>query len=600
MVLTDGEIWQEDEVFQYVNDQISGGVDARVFALGIGQDVSHTLVEGIARAGNGFAQFVTQNEDTDQKVIRMLKGALYAHTKDYALEINYQEFEPEDDDLEIVEKVQECLNITAVEEKVAEPAKPKSFFDASVDVDQSHAPKDRYAHLPSVSTPKLLQAPSSIPPLFPFNRTTLYLLLDEQASEKNVKSVTLRATSVNGPLELEIPISGTTQATSIHQLAARKAIQELEEGRGWIHSAKEIRDNDNTLVKHKYAGRFDELVEREAVRLGEKFQVASKWTSFVAVQDHASEDNKDQASEEGTTVMPQVARQMMPAQPSVGSGSSRTGCFRARRTGGFGAGGGYGALPQPAMMATPPAPSVLPGAQPSYRAQATIRTASSSSQAFACQMAASPPPRAHVDAAAMAAAQAGMQDAANMPLAKEADSDSDQDMGFGAFSPSIQPQRAATPAYDYDDGEEFEEENESSGEDEDMGFGLFDGPPPSKKKRARVPRDRETNKLHAIINFQKFSGAWNCSTDPDVLSFLDNITVSELKSLQGGLDAATTAYVMVYLEAKFGAKKDVWEMVASKARTWLEQQVGGHEKVEELLEQANALLAKQDESDDDM
>ncbi|KAK3055149.1 hypothetical protein LTR09_003702 [Extremus antarcticus] len=293
MLLTDGEVWGETSVFDYINEQIRDkSVDARVFALGIGNDVSHTLVEGVARAGNGFAQFVTQNEDTDQKVVRMLKGALYAHTKDYELEVHYTEEKREeitdDDGYEIVEKVNECLSITD-EPPAAPPAPksaPKSFFDASTQPDQApEQPADRYAHLPKIDTPKLLQAPSEIPPLFPFNRTTVYLLLGPEAVQKPIASVTLRAKSAQGPLELNIPVQqgGMDNQGSIHHLAARKAIQDLEQGRGWIQAAKLA---DGTLVKTKHESRYDELVEREGVRLGERFQVASKWTSFVAIEDN--------------------------------------------------------------------------------------------------------------------------------------------------------------------------------------------------------------------------------------------------------------------------------------------------------------------------
>ncbi|KAK5171158.1 uncharacterized protein LTR77_004302 [Saxophila tyrrhenica] len=312
MLLTDGEVWAEESVFGYINGQIRDeAVNARVFALGIGTDVSHTLVEGVARAGNGFAQFVTQNEDTDQKVIRMLKGALYAHTKDYELEVHYAANEKEDmtddDDFEMVERVSECLNIT--DKPAASPEAtempPKSFFDTSAQLDKSpQKPVDRYAHLPAIDTPKLLQAPNEIPPLFPFNRTTVYLLLGPEPAQKPITSVTLRAQSAQGPLSLTLPVhaSDNDNDGSIHHLAARKAIQDLEEGRGWIQASKLT---DGTPVKTKYESRFDELVEREVVRLGVKFRVASKWTSFVATEERSAG-----TGEEGEEKEPQEAFKM--------------------------------------------------------------------------------------------------------------------------------------------------------------------------------------------------------------------------------------------------------------------------------------------------
>lgn len=321
MLLTDGEIWAEKAVFDYINKQIQDEhVDARVFALGIGGDVSHTLVEGVARAGNGFAQFVTQNEETDQKVMRMLKAALYAHTKDYQLEVHYDERDQtemsDEDDFEIVERVNDCLQIADMPDdstpKGDESTQKKatSFFDTEADLDKStktdNAATDRYAHLPTIETPKLLQAPSNIPPLFPFNRTVLYLLLGPDASQEKVTSVTLRATSAQGPLELNIPVhsSSDTDAATIHQLAARKAIQDLEEGRGWLQAAKTA---DNVSVKKKHESRFDEIVERECVRLGEKFQVAGKHTSFVAVEDKSNDEMEADVQEKESTVEGQTA-----------------------------------------------------------------------------------------------------------------------------------------------------------------------------------------------------------------------------------------------------------------------------------------------------
>lgn len=201
MLLTDGEIWNESDVFRFVTEQIHDNkVDARVFALGIGADVSHTLVEGVARAGNGFAQFVAENEDIDPKVIRMLKAALYGHTDNYTLEVNYKDERDQekadselDDEYEIIEKVNDYLkiddpNARSLPSYEDNRKSAKSFFDPAANVDESHKTSDRYAHLPSIETPKLLQAPATIPPLFPFNRSTFYLLLGPNTSQKKVCS----------------------------------------------------------------------------------------------------------------------------------------------------------------------------------------------------------------------------------------------------------------------------------------------------------------------------------------------------------------------------------------------------------------------------
>ncbi len=82
----------------------------------------------------------------------------------------------------------------------------------------------------------------------------------------------------------------TSSPLSLHQLVARKAVQELDEGRGWFTEAKDI---DGKLIKTKFERRWNEMVEQEAVRLGVKFQVATKWCSFIAVEENES------GSEEG-------------------------------------------------------------------------------------------------------------------------------------------------------------------------------------------------------------------------------------------------------------------------------------------------------------
>lgn len=116
MVLTDGAIWNQDLLFKYLNDQIADAkVPIRVYSLGVGAGVSHALVEGIARAGNGFSQTVGEGEKMNAKVVRMLKGALSPHVNNYELEVKYsgkpKEQDELDDGFEIVEKVADSLRV---------------------------------------------------------------------------------------------------------------------------------------------------------------------------------------------------------------------------------------------------------------------------------------------------------------------------------------------------------------------------------------------------------------------------------------------------------------------------------------------------------
>ncbi|KAF9997815.1 hypothetical protein BGZ80_006920, partial [Entomortierella chlamydospora] len=311
ILLTDGDIWDQDKLFSYLNKQVIENQDPiRVFTLGIGSGASHALVEGVAKAGNGFSQSVGEGEKMQSKVVRMLKGALSPHVTDYTLEVKYSDKDSvtdvDDDDFEIVEKVIDSLNIKVDfedEKKALHEQNPISLFDTSIDIDKEMSvPTDddsgeaRYAHLPPLTPPKLLQAPHIIPPLYAFNRTSVYLLMGPECSQRTPKSVVLRGRSRHGPLELEIPIQILdTPGETIHQLAAKKAIVELEQGRGWI---TQVTDEFGTPIKSKYESQFADMVEREAVRLGVEFQVGGKWCSFVAVDVQHENTKQDSVTEE--------------------------------------------------------------------------------------------------------------------------------------------------------------------------------------------------------------------------------------------------------------------------------------------------------------
>ena len=87
LLLTDGDIWDQQELFDYLNETV--GDELRVFTLGIGSQVSSALIEGVARAGKGFAQMVIAGETMDKKVVRMLKGALSPHISGLTMEVKY-------------------------------------------------------------------------------------------------------------------------------------------------------------------------------------------------------------------------------------------------------------------------------------------------------------------------------------------------------------------------------------------------------------------------------------------------------------------------------------------------------------------------------
>lgn len=558
-VLTDGEIFAESQLFDHVNKQIhEKKVDARCFVLGVGRDVSHTLVEGLARAGNGISQFITDDEIMDIKVVRMLKGALYPHVKDYRLEINYEETE----DFEMVENPALKQTIDASE---GQTRKSISLFDQSVDLSDAHEEDaDRYAHLPNIAVPDSIRAPHVIPPLLPFSRTTVYLLL--QDIKQTPKSVILRGTCSDGPLMLEIPVRRIDNpGYTINTLAAKKAIQELEEGRGWLTTAQE----GTELIKDKYSSRFDELIEREVVRLGLDYQIANKWCSFVAVEPNqngkrVSGDNipQDTGLETGygfrdRNVRKRCMRMAPPPCAPLGSDSSSRDRDSFVGRGGV-RGGGRGSatlsMAQRSPTATlqsqgpmtlpppPPPPSMgAPPPPPSMRAPPPLSG-----------MGAPPPPRS--------------MRPRGPPSCRMLSPSSISPVAYSARSSLDDASHSASPEVLYSEY-------------------AFVDVPSNPDDALDIPIDNTLAAARALVDLQCFDGHWNWN---DGLRKFFTSAIAKMRS--SGFEESpimATVLVLAWLKTSATELSDLWEMVADKGTEWLKTQ----ENSELLMGAAMSALA---------
>lgn len=272
MVLTDGQVWNTEELFKYVESATAKG-DVRLFSLGIGRDVSHGLIDGLARVGRGFSQVVSdEREGMESKVARMLRGGLSAHILDYRVEWDGK---PTEDD--IVARRPSIISTTV---------RRINLFDTDANPDSPTS----FSNPPDFVVPSVLQAPYKLPPLFPFSRTTAYAILSQDARPPS--RVWLRGTTPSGDeLELELPVhSVPANGETVHQLAARKILQELKEGTGYLHSGK------YGISKESHPSAFEDCVKREGVRVGLKYGLASHWTSFVAVTQTKDEQRVNEES----------------------------------------------------------------------------------------------------------------------------------------------------------------------------------------------------------------------------------------------------------------------------------------------------------------
>ncbi|RYO41109.1 hypothetical protein AA0111_g1036 [Alternaria arborescens] len=564
MLLTDGDIWSQEQLFNYVSENTKSG-DVRVFPIGIGSGVSSALIEGVARAGRGFAQMVADSEKLDSKIVRMLKGALTPHIKDYRLEVKYEDGSVES----VADSLRVKLSIAEEpESKATVPeTKPISLYDP--DVQEEHPkdgePKNIFAGLPELKRPTLLQTPHEIPSLFPFNRTCVYLIMSPESSHLQPKSVVLRGTSPQGPLELEIPVEVRKDADQmIHQLAARKATQELEEGHGWLSEATV--DDAGVLVKDKHRTQFPLLQRREAVRLGVEYQVGGKHCSFVAVEaneaeiaekrkkvleamlnrddkeidndwevlEDASDSSDDEPVQGGAKQLASIQAYSMPVSASA---SARTGRVRrqlagkaAPSSGGFTA---YGGSP--------------------FGAPEEFSACSSASQSSTGLFGvASRGGRGLGRGGAMRHRKVAPQatnDCHDLSLGMEEKEESDEDMGFALMDSPVSPQ---SPAY-----------SPTS---------------PSSPNSKRQKTEEETGTLlQRLIARQSFEGSW---------AAIDKLPCDEMKLDRDAASKAiakltetnadkvlATATVVMFLEKKMQDEEETWELVVEKARAWLENEL---------------------------
>jgi hypothetical protein len=446
--------------------------------------------------------------------------------------------------------------------------------------------------------------------------------MSPSTTQKTPKSVILRGTSTHGPLQLEIPVQVLDEpGETLHQLAAKKAIAELEEGRGWLYSAED--DKGNLIVK-KHPGRFDEIVEREAVRLGVQFQVGGKFCSFVAVE--KKEKSKDTEGDEKMSEKDYeyldgdsdaitlsgdsgrldelVLRAEDLSSHSV-SLSAQPRSYKKKKSSGFG-GGLFGAVSNAFSSSPAPRPSAAP-AQPksslttfgsfsasqstsghrgsrggfATRQQQQPQQMAPAAESFSSYGAPPPPPpggaaptlsRSRVSALSAVYSQRDM-----------VEEESDGGMCFAELDEesSAVPPPAPAPAR--------KSSKASSQTPEVEVFKSFRAAPLSKKKKSSPSASAPSkNPLQALVELQTFEGFWEWTPELCSVLGLDQATV-EGKNVSGDKKVLATALAVRFFEAKLPNDKDGWEMIVEKAKGWLESV--GHDEDDAIWEVVNGIIA---------
>jgi len=369
ILLTDGEVYNTSAIIAAIGaERVKNPLNPlRIFSLGIGDAVSHHLVEGIARAGGGYSQLVMEEERLDKKVVRMLAAGLQTPVNDLRLTWSGK---PRSEDMlyRLVKQDDSADDFMLVDGKPTS----STFFDKNAD-DNDSVSNDPAPEPPQITLepPYIQQIPEVIPPLYNVSRHTMFILFPSnvRAPEK----LTLEGSTPDGTaMSLEIPCSTAincdNEPAMIHTMAARSLLSQLEEGRLGIQANN---SDENSL---------EDAVKKEGIRIGVAHNLASRWTAFVAVDEENHHEIINPPHDDSATMMMASPiksgrfggkRYRMVAHPSGPPSVSGVTEMKEKSTSSalqtHGACGSIDSLSVAALPPPPPAPFQPPAPSPSSR-----------------------------------------------------------------------------------------------------------------------------------------------------------------------------------------------------------------------------------------
>jgi Mg-chelatase subunit ChlD len=239
VVFTDGELWDVEGVHNYVRQAKDTYGDAlRFFALGIGDNVSHELVEGIGKFGGGFAEVVPvdSSEQWNDRIERMLNGVRTC--SDWKINLKLKDTDG---------------NLHS-----------RSGFSMQKDKDMGNSGR-------------FIQAPHYLPVVHGFSRTTVYLLIDAYPAHYTAAKVEAIAND-GQEFSTEIEFEHVSADKPVfHQFAARALLYDIEMGYSWLH------DRELISSKRTLGSTTPQHIDEEAEHIAMLWNLVSKWTSFVGI-----------------------------------------------------------------------------------------------------------------------------------------------------------------------------------------------------------------------------------------------------------------------------------------------------------------------------
>ncbi|KAH7090108.1 von Willebrand factor type A domain-containing protein [Auriculariales sp. MPI-PUGE-AT-0066] len=298
-VLTDGNAWDLQPVFRNVVRVVKHSHNAtRVFVLGVGNQVSSEMCDGIARAGRGIATYVGEQENLGAKLVNLLKAARNFAVDDVSIDWGA----PLDieDDFVIVEPSHSGTTTPAGTIAPTSGSRAGlSLSDPSADLKEV-IELDPTSQIPSLPPPPTVQqAPSRqdrLPPLYPGSRASIFALIKTDRAAPLPKTVHVRGTMSGSPVTLEVPVTAApselipedTHAPFFHSLAARALIQDIEDSAA--------------------ASSLTSIATAQIARLGIEYSLASSQTSFIAVDNQSTDVVSPVAVSDKAETSPTVQR----------------------------------------------------------------------------------------------------------------------------------------------------------------------------------------------------------------------------------------------------------------------------------------------------
>lgn len=269
VLLTDGEVFNVDEVRIYVEKMVqSMKGHARVHSFGIGDYVSHDLLDALASAGRGLKQTVVNGERMETKVSKVLQNVLASPVVKARVYWRREEGKSSDDDFEVV-----------------------SGYSAPLEFGQTEESDPLNADAAQIVAPL-----SGLMPVYPNKDSLLYVF---------VKDGDVVSPSVKVELELASGETVSYETPVVEDVAIEQKDDDSEERRVerseylLLAAAKallsSLQDEDARIdaTVHTSIGEKTRILKKaEIIKLGEligsTFGLVSPWTSLIAIEETAA------------------------------------------------------------------------------------------------------------------------------------------------------------------------------------------------------------------------------------------------------------------------------------------------------------------------